>query len=297
MSSVGSAAGAAPSPAAATASSSSAVVAAAAAGASAGSVFVSAPVTRASFARVPILVGDAVTDLAKRASLELDWRASAAHVSLFLVRADLAEAVESGDESAGVAAKRLFSGADLTTRASQTAPFCSHACRPRPQPRLVRQRRSASRRHRRLCSTAPSPTRAASRASSFSTPSAGRASAAPRLEAGRRSSASSASRRLCTPRLSRRRWCAWRPTRGPTPAPAQLSRRAAPARTGARARRRARRGTLGGALGILAGAALAPRQQTRCARRSGRTRRPFSWSAMCGHAEQNELTRCETGLL
>ena len=69
---------------------------------------------RACFARVPILVGDAVTDLAKRASLELDWHASAAHVSLFLVRADLAEAVESGDESAGVAAKRLFSGADLT---------------------------------------------------------------------------------------------------------------------------------------------------------------------------------------
>ena len=62
------------------------VVAAAASGASMGSVFVKhAGDARAHFARVPILVGDAVTDLAKRASRELDWRTSAAYVELFLV--------------------------------------------------------------------------------------------------------------------------------------------------------------------------------------------------------------------
>ena len=40
---------------------------------------------RARFARVPILVGDAVTDLAERASLKLTWGTSAAYVDLFLV--------------------------------------------------------------------------------------------------------------------------------------------------------------------------------------------------------------------
>ena len=52
-----------------------------------GSVFVKhAGDARANFAKVPILVGDAVTDLAKRASRELDWRTSAAYVELFLVK-------------------------------------------------------------------------------------------------------------------------------------------------------------------------------------------------------------------
>jgi len=52
-----------------------------------GSVFVKhAGDARANFARVPILAGDAVTDLAERASLKLDWRTNAAYVELFLVK-------------------------------------------------------------------------------------------------------------------------------------------------------------------------------------------------------------------
>jgi len=80
------AAGAGPS-SAAPASSAAAAAAAAAAGVSAGSVFVKrAGDAVARFARVPILVGDAVTDLAERASLRLEWRAPAAYVDLFLVK-------------------------------------------------------------------------------------------------------------------------------------------------------------------------------------------------------------------
>ena len=56
-------------------------------GASAGSVFVKRSGDEsARFARVPILVGDAVTDLAKRAALELEWRTTASYVGLFLVK-------------------------------------------------------------------------------------------------------------------------------------------------------------------------------------------------------------------
>ena len=88
--------------------------AAAAAGAPAGSVFVKrAGDARARFAPVEIFVGDAVGHLTERASLKLDWRMTAAYVDLFLVSTDFAEAVEGGDESAGVAAKKLFSGASL----------------------------------------------------------------------------------------------------------------------------------------------------------------------------------------
>jgi hypothetical protein len=86
----------------------------AAAGASAGSVFVKrAGDARARFARVPILVGDAVTDLAKRASLERGWGVDAAYVDLFLVRTDCARRVEIGDESEGVG-DALFSGDKLS---------------------------------------------------------------------------------------------------------------------------------------------------------------------------------------
>jgi hypothetical protein len=88
--------------------------AAAAAGAPAGSVFVKrAGDARARFAPVEIFVGDAVGHLAKRASLERGWGVDAAYVDLFLVRTAFAEAVEGGDESAGIAAKKLFSGAPL----------------------------------------------------------------------------------------------------------------------------------------------------------------------------------------
>ena len=73
----------------------SSAAAAAAAGASAGSVFVKrAGDARARFARVPILVGDAVTDLAKRASRELEWRTTAAYVDLFLVPDDLVRDIQ-----------------------------------------------------------------------------------------------------------------------------------------------------------------------------------------------------------
>jgi len=40
----------------------------------------------ARFARVPVHADDAVTDLAARAARELEWRASAAYVTLFLVK-------------------------------------------------------------------------------------------------------------------------------------------------------------------------------------------------------------------
>ena len=90
-------AGAGPFPAAATA-------AAAVAGAPAGSVFVKrAGDALARFVRVPVLVGDAVTDLAERASLKLDWHTSAAFVDLFLVPADSEDAVVAGvDGSEGL---------------------------------------------------------------------------------------------------------------------------------------------------------------------------------------------------
>ena len=96
-------------------SAAAAADAAAAAGASAGSVFVKrAGDASARFARVPILVGDAVTDLAKRASLERGWGVDAAYVDLFLVRTDCARRIERGDESEGVG-DALFSGDRLAT--------------------------------------------------------------------------------------------------------------------------------------------------------------------------------------
>ena len=53
----------------------------------AGSVFVKrAGDARARFAPVEIFVGDVVGHLAKRASLELEWRTPAAYVDLFLVK-------------------------------------------------------------------------------------------------------------------------------------------------------------------------------------------------------------------
>jgi len=88
--------------------------AAAAAGAPAGSVFVKrAGDADAVFAPVDIFVGDAVGHLAERASAKFRWLVGADKVKLFLVSAAFAEAVEGGDESTGVAAKKLFSGASL----------------------------------------------------------------------------------------------------------------------------------------------------------------------------------------
>jgi len=75
------AAGAAPSSAAPASASSSA------AGSPVGSVFVKrAGDARARFAEVGIFETDTVTRLAKRASLELEWRTTAAYVDLFLIK-------------------------------------------------------------------------------------------------------------------------------------------------------------------------------------------------------------------
>ena len=89
----------------------SSAAAAAAAGASAGSVFVKrAGDAVARFARVPILVGDAVTDLAKRASLELEWRAPAAYVDLFLVKPGGDDEPTAAEEAAALTRPRLQVG-------------------------------------------------------------------------------------------------------------------------------------------------------------------------------------------
>jgi hypothetical protein len=109
-----SSAGAGPSSAAPASSAAAAGAASAAAGASAGSVFVKrAGDLEAVFAPVEILSGDAVGHLAERASAKFRWLVGADKVKLFLVSTDFAEAVEGGDESAGIAAKKLFSGASL----------------------------------------------------------------------------------------------------------------------------------------------------------------------------------------
>ena len=96
------------------ASPASSVTAAAAAGVSAGSVFVKrSGDVDAGFATVDIYAGDNVARLAERASTKFCWPGSADKVKFFLVSTDVAEAVEGGDESAGFAAKTLFSGASL----------------------------------------------------------------------------------------------------------------------------------------------------------------------------------------
>jgi hypothetical protein len=115
MSSAGagpSSAASATSAAAATAAAAAVVVAAAAgAGAPAGSVFVKrAGDARARFARVPILVGDAVTDLAERASLKLDWRTTATYVELFLVKPDGDDEPIAAEEEAALTQPRLQVG-------------------------------------------------------------------------------------------------------------------------------------------------------------------------------------------
>ena len=66
------------------------------------------------FAEVPIFGGDTVARLAKRVAAAFPaWRVGAEDIALFLVSTGFAEAVEDGDESKGIAAKRLFSGASL----------------------------------------------------------------------------------------------------------------------------------------------------------------------------------------
>ena len=73
--------------AAAAAAAASAAAAAAASGAPVGSVFVKrAGDPHARFARVEIYAGDAVTDLAERASLKRGWAVDAAFVDLFVVK-------------------------------------------------------------------------------------------------------------------------------------------------------------------------------------------------------------------
>ena len=67
-------------------------------GTSLGSIFIKlAGDARARFAEVAIFDGDTVTRLAKRASVELDWRTSAAYVELFLVPAESEDALAAGE--------------------------------------------------------------------------------------------------------------------------------------------------------------------------------------------------------
>ena len=77
---------------------------AASGGASAGSVLVKRSSDESfSFAEVPILAGDAVTDLAERASTKFAWPVGADKVKLFLVPADSEDAVAAGvDGSEGL---------------------------------------------------------------------------------------------------------------------------------------------------------------------------------------------------
>ena len=91
------------------------VVTATASGASMGSVFVKhAGDARANFAKVPILVGDAVTDLAERASLKLDWRTSAAYVELFLVKPGGEDEPSAAEEEEALKQPRLGVGRSLS---------------------------------------------------------------------------------------------------------------------------------------------------------------------------------------
>jgi hypothetical protein len=85
---------------------------AASGGASVCSVFVKRSGDETSFARMPILAGDAVTDIAERASTKFAWPVGADKVKLFLVCSDRAPYVERGDESEGVGGT-LFSGGKL----------------------------------------------------------------------------------------------------------------------------------------------------------------------------------------
>ena len=114
MSSAGADPSSAASASSAAAATAAAAAAAAVAGASAGSVFVKrAGDVDAVFAEVDIYAGDNVARLADRACAKFRWLVGADKVKLFLVSTDAAEAVEGGDESAGIAAEKLFSGASL----------------------------------------------------------------------------------------------------------------------------------------------------------------------------------------
>ena len=104
VSAAGAAAGAGPSSAAPASSAAAAV-----AGAPAGSVFVKrAGDVDAVFARVPIFHGDAIADLADRASAKFLWLVGADKIKLFLVPADNENAVATGVEG--------FEGLVLATR-------------------------------------------------------------------------------------------------------------------------------------------------------------------------------------
>jgi hypothetical protein len=89
--------------------------AAASAAALAGSVFLKrAGDARARFARVPILVGDAVTDLAERASLKLEWRTPAAYVDLFLVKPGGVDEPSAAEEEEALKQSRVGVGWPLS---------------------------------------------------------------------------------------------------------------------------------------------------------------------------------------
>jgi hypothetical protein len=79
-----------------------------------GSVFVMLSGDKeANFAPVEIFSSDSVGHVAERASTKFHWLVSANKIKLFLVNTNFAEAVQSGDESTGISASKLFFGTSL----------------------------------------------------------------------------------------------------------------------------------------------------------------------------------------
>jgi hypothetical protein len=79
-----------------------------------GSVFVMLSGDKeANFSPVEIFSSDSVGHVAERASTKFHWLVSANKIKLFLVNTNFAEAVQSGDESTGISASKLFFGTSL----------------------------------------------------------------------------------------------------------------------------------------------------------------------------------------
>ena len=83
-------------------------------GTSLGSIFIKlAGDARARFAKVPILVDDAVTDLAERASRKRGWNVDAAYVELFLVKPGGEDEPSAAEEEEALKQPRLGVGWSL----------------------------------------------------------------------------------------------------------------------------------------------------------------------------------------
>ena len=83
-------------------------------GTSLGSIFIKREGdARSRFAKVPILDGDAVTDLAERASQKRGWNVDAAYVELFLVPAESEDEPSAAEEEEALKQPRLGVGWSL----------------------------------------------------------------------------------------------------------------------------------------------------------------------------------------